>query len=207
MTGAVDLLAFAGVMALGQFSPGPDMILLTRTALKSGARAGVEMALGIATGLVFHSAVAFAGLALAFQRNPVLGEVLRWGAAGYLLWISYRIVRELLVVKSPPSSDAMEAPSSTGRPFIRGLACNLLNPKAALFLAAVSAPFLRGDHPAWWPFALGGIVVVEGGILWGLWACLLQWKPLSLRYQKLERWIDGAFAAVLVALAVGLILG
>ncbi len=45
MSAAVDLLAFARVMALGQFSPGPDMILLTRTALKSGAWAGVEMAL------------------------------------------------------------------------------------------------------------------------------------------------------------------
>ena len=28
MTAAGELLAFAGVMALGQFSPGPDMLLL-----------------------------------------------------------------------------------------------------------------------------------------------------------------------------------
>ncbi|MEO5913233.1 MAG: LysE family translocator [Luteolibacter sp.] len=207
MTGAVDLLAFAGVMALGQFSPGPDMILLTRTALKSGARAGAEMALGIATGLVFHSAVAFAGLALAFQRNPLLAEILRWGAAAYLLWISYRMVREHWFGSSTAVNEEMEVTPSTGRPFMRGLACNLLNPKAALFLAAVSAPFLRGSHPGWWPFALGGIVVVQGGALWALWARLLQWKPLSVRYRKLERWIDGIFAMVLVTLALVLIFG
>ena len=33
MNPALELALFAGVMALGQFSPGPDMILLTRTAL------------------------------------------------------------------------------------------------------------------------------------------------------------------------------
>ena len=44
MTGAVDLLAFAGVMALGQFSPGPAMILLTRASiLKAGCRSSRAM--------------------------------------------------------------------------------------------------------------------------------------------------------------------
>src|SRR5690606_25405543 len=89
MSGPLELLAFAGVMALGQFSPGPDMLLLTRTALKSGARAGVEMAAGISCGLVVHATVALGGLALAFQRTPILAEALRWGAAAYLLWISW----------------------------------------------------------------------------------------------------------------------
>ncbi len=36
---------------------------------------------------------------------------------------------------------------------------------------------------------------------------LLQWQPLAGRYRKAERWIDGAFALVLVGLAVGLIVG
>ncbi len=59
MSPPLELLAFAGVMALGQFSPGPDMILLTRTALRSGARAGVEMALGIACGLAVHATTTY----------------------------------------------------------------------------------------------------------------------------------------------------
>ncbi len=48
MTAAAELLAFAGVMALGQFSPGPDMVLLTRTSLKCGAKVGSDGAFGIA---------------------------------------------------------------------------------------------------------------------------------------------------------------
>ena len=124
MSGVPELLTFAGVMALGQFSPGPDMVLLTRTALKGGAKAGVEMALGIACGLAVHATVAVAGLALAFESVPRLGEVMRWAAAGYLLWLAWRMVRE------QPGSPVHENASSRAvrRPFTRGLLCNLLNP-------------------------------------------------------------------------------
>ncbi len=208
MTEAIDLLAFAGVMALGQFSPGPDMILLTRTALKSGARAGVEMACGIACGLTVHAAVAVGGLSLAFEKWTVLRDLLRWAAGGYLLWLGYRILREHFVVcySAGVAEERVFIPSKR-RPFVRGLFCNLLNPKAAVFLAAVCAPFLRGNRPEWWPFAIWGIVVGQAFVLWSLWASLLQWKPLRLRYQKFERWIDVAFAVALIALAIMLIAG
>ena len=207
MNGAVDLLAFAGVMALGQFSPGPDMILLTRTALKSGARAGMEMALGIACGLTVHATVAVGGLALTFERMPALRELLRWLAAAYLLWLAYRMLVEAFVVWYSGALREADVNGSTRRPFLRGLFCNLLNPKAALFLAAVCAPFLRGGRPEWWPFAIWGIVVGQAFILWSLWAWLLQWNPLRSRYERAARWIDGAFGVVLAVLAVRLIIG
>lgn len=207
MSGALELLAFAGVMALGQFSPGPDLLLLTRTALKSGARAGVEMAAGIACGLVVHSAVALGGLALALRATPWLAGVLRWGAAAYLLWMARSILIEWFVIWYSGAMYQVEVVESLRRPFLRGLMCNLLNPKAAIFLAAVSAPFLSAGHPYWWPWALGGIVVVQAFLLWSLWSCLLQWRPLAGRYRKMERGIDLLFAAVLVALAVGLMMG
>ena len=201
MSAVGELLAFAGVMALGQFSPGPDMILLTRTALKSGARAGVEMALGIACGLAVHATLAVAGLALVCERVPVLWDFMRWLAAGYLLWLAWSLFREW----HSGAKVASDGRATAKRPFMRGLLCNLLNPKAAVFLAAVSAPFLRGERPDWWAFAIWGIVVGQGCVLWSLWAWLLQWNPLRSRYERAARWIDGAFGMVLVALAVRLI--
>lgn len=207
MNCALDFLAFAGVMALGQFSPGPDMILLTRTALRIGPRAGVEMAFGIACGLAVHATLAVAGLALVFERLPVLWEVLRWAAVGYLLWLAYRIFMEVFVAWYSDDVRVEIEASSTSRPWLRGLLCNLLNPKVAIFLAAVCAPFLKGERPEWWPFALWGIVVGQGCLLWSLWARLLQWEPLRRRYERAARWIDGAFGIVLATLAIRLIVG
>ena len=207
MTGLGELSAFAGVMALGQFSPGPDMVLLTRTSLKNGVRAGVETALGIACGLAVHSTLAVAGLALVFDRLPVLRRAMCWVAAGYLLWLACSILREVLVSHQAVVKTDADGGKSPGKPFLRGLFCNLLNPKVAIILMAVCAPFLRGERPGWWPFALWAIIVGQGCVLWSAWACFLQWKPLRLRYERSVRWIDGAFALVLAVLAVFLIIG
>ena len=152
--------------------------------------------------------MAVGGLSLAFERWTLMRNFLRWAAAGYLLWLGYRILMEHFVVwYSGGASGERAVMPSKRSPFVRGLFCNLLNPKAAVFLAAVCAPFLRGDRPDWWPYAIWGIVVGQAFVLWSLWAWLLQWKPLSLCYQKLERWIDAAFAVALFALAIALILG
>jgi threonine efflux protein len=200
---ALELAAFGGLMALGQFSPGPDMILLTRTALAEGAKAGAVMAIGIATGLTVHASVAVAGLAVAYEQSPGLRKTISWSAAAYLLWLAWCLLRAAC---SPPaaSDENIPAPSSRG-PFLRGLICNLLNPKAVIFLAATCAPFLTGTHPSWWPFAIAGLVIVQGGALWALWARLLQWQPLRSRYERSARWIDGIFGVALTALAVKLL--
>jgi threonine efflux protein len=201
-----DLAMFAGVMALGQFSPGPDMILLTRTALAEGAKAGAIMALGIATGLVIHTSVAVAGMAVAFERSPVLRKGVAWVAAAYLCWLSWCLLRAAVSPSVTPADPA--APSSgSGSPYLKGFACNLFNPKVVIFIAAICAPFLRGEHPGWWPYALIGVVVVQGAALWALWARLLQWSPLRRRYEGSARWIDGAFGVALAALAIKLVLG
>ena len=207
MTTAAELWLFAGVMVLGQFSPGPDMLLLTRTALRKGARVGVEMAAGIACGLTVHATVAVAGVAVAFQRLPLLRVALQWLAAAYLLWLAWGMAREFFVAWYSGAICEIEAVESRRAPFVRGFLCNLLNPKAALFIAAVSAPFLSGNHPAWWPFAIWGIVVGLGIGLWSLWVLLLQWPPLKDRYERCAGLIDGIFGLVLAALAVRLMVG
>lgn len=204
MSPVVELAAFAGVMALGQFSPGPDMILLTRTALAEGAKRGAIMACGIAAGLAVHTTLAVGGLALAIGRLPVLRKVIAWAAGAYLLWLAYRIVSEHLVAWYS-GGKREEAEVKTGDPFLRGLLCNLLNPKVMVVLAAICAPFLQGQHPGWWPYALWVVVVMQGGLLWSLWAWLLQWRPLRLCYERSAKWIDLTFSVTLAALALKLI--
>lgn len=202
-----DLVAFASVMALGQFSPGPDMLLLTRSSLANGAAYGVRMALGIATGLAVHAAIAVGGAALLFERSPWLKITLSVLASGYLIWLAWQLFMEVFVrwYSGVKNSEPDLVPA--GSAYRRGLLCNLLNPKVAIFLAAVTAPFLQGDRPEWWPTMLWGIIVGEGLILWAGWACVLQWRPVRGAYQRAQRVIDLIFAVVLAVLAVLMIVG
>lgn len=197
----IELLAFAGVMALGQFSPGPDMVLLTRSALAEGAGYGVRMACGIATGLALHAAVAVGGVAIVFERSPAIHLAMAMIAAVYLVWLAIQLFQAGLAALKTHGGGVATVEAKASSAYRRGLLCNLLNPKVALFLAAVSAPFLQGDRPVWWAAALWGIIVVEGLVLWSVWACVLQWKPVKSGYQRASPWLDLGFGLALAVLA------
>lgn len=192
-----ELWAFSGLMLMGQFSPGPDMLILTRTSLAEGPKTGCLMASGIATGLVVHSILAISGVAVVFSRGGSAALVIKWLAAAYLFWLAYGLFQK--------SDEDEEVVVPKGSPYLRGLFCNLLNPKAFVFFVSVVSPFLLGDHPVWWPYALGLIVVGQALVFWSLWVWLLQNAKVRKGYLRAGPVIDLVFALALIGLSVSLV--
>lgn len=206
----IELSVFAGVLALGQLSPGPDLLLLTRTALSRGRTAGWWMALGITTGLCVHATVAIGGMAYLIAQGGWLATSLRWAAAGYLLWLGCMLCKHAFVVFcSGVKYDVrcVEADEGALVHWRRGLLCNILNPKVALYFAVVVTPFLSGERPRWWPGVLWMILVGEGLLLWMVWVWVLQFRPIRVGYELAGKWIDAFFGVALLALAVLLVAG
>lgn len=188
-------------MALGQFSPGPDMLLLTRHSLQAGCKAGIFTACGIATGLALHSSIALTGSAWLFSPQQPWYLASKIAASLYLLYLAYQILR------SSTEEATEENPVSHGRYYLRGLLCNVLNPKVALILASISAPFLGASPTPQRAILLGSIIVIQGLALWILWAKLLQWHKLQQLYQRQQKNISNTFAVLLIVLVGFLWLG
>lgn len=207
MNALTELLVFAGVVSVGQFSPGPDFLLMTRTSLAGGGKAGSWTAAGIAAGLAVHATIAIGGTAALFRAGGWISAVMCWIAAGYLSWLGFSLLRGAL--RAPAAAVAVAAAAaldgSAVRNWRRGLLCNLLNPKVALFLAAAGAPFLTGERPVWWPAAIWGVIVGEGLALWVLWAWLMQIPPVKRVHARATRLIDAMFGLALLGLAVRLL--
>jgi threonine efflux protein len=203
-----ELAVFAGVILLGQFSPGPDMLLLTRTALAHGGKAGAWTATGIASGLILHAAAAMSGASLLLAGTSLLASCLRAAAAVYLGWIAVQLLRTACRPLLAPEVGAT-APNGGDAGFFwrRGFFCNVFNPKVALFFAAIAAPFLTPGHPRWWPLILGAVIVLEGVVLWIVWVWALQWPPFKRCYNTAARWIDAFFGMALATLALRLLAG
>jgi threonine/homoserine/homoserine lactone efflux protein len=202
-----ELWVFAGVVAVGQFSPGPDFLLITRTSLTGGGRAGSWTAVGIATGLVVHATVAVGGTAAIFRAGGWLSETMRWVAAAYLAWLGFLLLRAVWRGSYTGAGTTGAANHLTDLIcWRRGFLTNLLNPKVALFLAAAAAPFLAGTRPTWWPAAIWLVIVGEGIVLWIAWAWLLQAPPVNRVHSRAARWIDAGFGLALIGLALRLAL-
>jgi len=183
------------------------MILLTRTALAQGVRVGCWMAAGVASGLIVHAAIAVGGVAYLIASNPIVEKSMKCAAAAYLFWIAIQLVKAAAKSEEIDLEAEKRSAISSGKAWLKGFMCNILNAKVAVFLASMMLPFLSSgvDKPSWWGMLLGAIIVVEGWLLWSLWVLLLQQKHIRKAYLKVWRWIDRGFAVALVVLAGGLL--
>jgi threonine/homoserine/homoserine lactone efflux protein len=145
------LLGFTGVCVLLTFVPGVDTAMVTRSALARGARAGVQTALGAASGLFVHAAAVALGVSALLARSAAGFEVLRLCGAGYLVVLGVLTLRG---AGRDRDADG-EGPARRLRlgPFAQGLLTNLTNPKAALLFLTLLPQFLSSSS------ATGGLPV------------------------------------------------
>ncbi|WP_164545278.1 LysE family translocator [Antribacter gilvus] len=146
MTGTVA--AFALVVLVAVISPGPDLVVVLRNAAAAGFRGGAATALGVGLGVVAWVVATGLGLAaLVAASRALFTGVLLLGAA-YLVWLGARAVWGAW----RPAETARPGPEQTLAPsqgvaaaFWQGLACNVLNPKAAVFFVALMPQFVGAD--------------------------------------------------------------
>ncbi len=128
-------LFIIGFVAAG--TPGPDILLIIRTAIFKGVKPAFLVLLGILTGNFIILAIVYFGLG--FIASSQIFVLTVQGVGGlYLLYISYQIFKH-----RNESIEVKNEKIQVG--FKDGLIINLSNPKAILFFTVIITPFLHGD--------------------------------------------------------------
>ncbi|MEW2812575.1 LysE family translocator [Streptomyces massasporeus] len=172
----VDLIGFLGVVLVAYVVPGPDFLVVVRSAAEDASK-GRAAALGAQTGLCVHMLAAAAGLSVIATRSPMVFDGIRLMGAAYLVYLGVRAVlaaRRAARVGRNEKESAPHAPSEGGpvgghfrSGFTQGFLTNLLNPKAALFFLSVLPQFVDGDGPlARQIFFLGTLDILIGVAYW-----------------------------------------
>ncbi|MDT7523546.1 LysE family translocator [Rhodoferax sp. TBRC 17198] len=190
------MLAELGIEHLGWFvlsgwllnlTPGPDVLYIVSSALRSGVRAGIVAALGITAGCFVHIVAAGLGVSALMATSAVAFSVLKWVGAAYLLYVGVR----LLLSKAPDaikieagSADSVTAGGLKSL-FFRGFWTNVLNPKVALFFLAFVPQFITpgAAHPT--------VAFLVLGVLFNLNAI-----PINVGYAVLAAWAARRTAAI-----------
>ena len=84
------LVAYLALVTVLMLTPGPDMLFVLASGVRSGSRAGFVAAVGVAVGETIHLLAAAAGLAALFRAAPLLYDLVRFAGAAYLLWLGLR---------------------------------------------------------------------------------------------------------------------
>lgn len=196
---------YLAALAAVYLTPGPDMALVMATAARSGARAGLFSAVGIAAARFAHVMVSGLGLAALLTAQPLLLDTVRVAGAAYLAWLAVKLWR---APAGRPGTQG-EALSSVNA-VVRGFATNLLNPKALLFCGMLLPQFASPERGPLLPqFVWLGVLLVGVGLMFDT-AYVLAASGLARRVSlpaKFGRVRNRVMGSVFLALAARLVAG
>ena len=198
-----EIAAFSAAALVITLTPGADMALVARRALRDGFGTAARTSFGICTGLIVHATASAAGVSAILARSATAFTVLKVCGAVYLVLLgvsSFRRARHL----RRDAEDVRPLPPAR-RVYFQGLLNNVLNPKPAIFYLAFLPQFIGpGD-----PVVLMAVILVSIHIVMGIvWLLTWAWLVSRARAQFLRpRWraaLERVTGSVLVGLGVRL---
>ncbi|KAB2594038.1 LysE family translocator [Streptomyces arboris] len=207
-----QLIAFTGVAAGMVALPGADFTVVVRNALASRT-AGLATALGVAGGLLVHTALAVAGLAAVLVTMPVLFRTVQLLGGAYVLYLGisalYAIRRRVSEEgREPDRAPGPEEPEGFGRALRQGFLTNALNPKApVLFLSLLPQFVPDGQRPLPRTLLLAALVVALALVWFSALALLVDRLGRWLRRPRTARAIEGGSGVALTGLGLALVTG
>lgn len=141
------LISFAFVTSV---TPGPNNLMLLASGANFGFRRTLPHMFGISAGMALLLACVLGGLGELFVRFPQLQLLLRISGVGYLLWLSWKILR------TPPRS--MQTDNDSARPFTwwQAVLFQFVNPKAWIMAITAVSSFTLAGQDYW----TSGVVLI-----------------------------------------------
>ena len=200
----VRLLAFIAVVWVILITPGVDMALVTRNALRGGRATALATAVGVNTGVAVWALAAALGLAAAVQASQTLFDAVRLAGAAYLILLGIRsLLASRRAGETYPSNDSADPPRPRGAAFRQGLTTNLLNPKMAVLFTSLLPQFIgRGGNPLPELLLLGAIFNALGLIWLTGFALVVARSRSALARPKVRRFQERLTGSVLIGLGV-----
>ncbi|GGR46459.1 threonine export protein RhtC [Deinococcus seoulensis] len=182
------LLAVAAIHAVVLVIPGPDVLLVSQTALARTRRAALLAGLGVVLGIACWAALALLGIGLLFQAFPWIHGVVKVAGGAYLLWMGVGLWRS----STQPGGEAapVQAPLGDLAALRAGFLTNISNPKAAVFFGSVFSGLL-GAHAGTGLKLAAFLVIVGLSLGWfALVAAGMSTAPMQRAYLRARRAVD-----------------
>jgi threonine/homoserine/homoserine lactone efflux protein len=165
MSGLLHSPSFAAFLAASfvlAVTPGPGVIYLLTQTLAGGRRLGLAAVVGVAAGNLANASLASLGLAAIMAASMLAFTIVKLAGAAYLFYLGLRLLRAPAPTTpgTAPAPRRSTATASSLRSCRSGFLVALLNPKTALFFAALLPQFLVTTAPTLAQSVLLGAVFV-----------------------------------------------
>ena len=135
--------SLATICILGAMSPGPSLAVVLKNTLSGGRAEGVKTALAHGFGVGLYALATVAGLAVLIVGSPMAFGVIQWLGALFLAYLGLKALRGSAGLSDAAQTDADS--SYTGNGIRSGFLTAFLNPKLAIFFAALFSQFVSSE--------------------------------------------------------------
>jgi len=200
-------LLYLGTWFLVALTPGPAVMCAMSQATRFGFRASLAGIAGTQAGnLVFFICIAL-GLATLLNTATTTFTVLRVLGAIYLFYLGLRIIVSTFRRSNSPESVTPSAPPAQRSLFLQGLAIQLTNPKALLFVSALLPQFIDPNRPLLLQLVvLVAVTIAVDLVVLSSYAFFAERGVRSLRASRASVWLERVFGAALVLFGFRLLL-
>lgn len=199
------IVMFVIASTLLALAPGPDILFVLTQSMTKGSRAGIVIALGLCSGLIFHTTAVALGVAVIFQTSILAFTILKFVGAAYLLYLAFMAFKD--ASKSKLESD--KSPLSVRALYKRGIFMNITNPKVSIFFLAFLPQFTNPEvgNVTAQIFVLGALFMVSALVVFTLVSLLAghvgEWFSKTQNGEKILNRIAGTvFAGLAIKLAL-----
>ena len=192
-------LLYLVTWSLVALTPGPAVMCAMSQATRYGFRASLAGITGTQVGnLVFFICTAL-GLATLLNTATTAFTVLRIVGAIYLFYLGVRIIVSTFRRSTAPEPSLPSAPPAQRSLFLQGLAIQLTNPKALLFVSALLPQFIEPERPLLFQLAiLAATTIAMDLVVLSSYAFCAERGVRSFRASGFSKWLERAFGATLV---------
>lgn len=186
---------------LGVSSPGPDFAIITRNSLCYSRKTGIITAAGIACGLMIHCLYSVAGIGLIISKSILLFNLVKYAGAAYLIYLGWKALRS----KPPQKKDETLNKKKDLKPkeaFKNGFLCNVLNPKATLFIFAVFTQVIDPATSALTQLFYGSYMSIATFVWFSFVASVFSWSVISNLFRKTQTIAERLMGIVLIGLGL-----
>jgi threonine/homoserine/homoserine lactone efflux protein len=203
MFGIINLPTFILAGILLNLTPGADTMYIVGRSIAQGKKAGIYSALGISTGILFHTTFAAFGLSLIVARSAMAFNIIKYAGAMYLVYLGIKMI----ITKAPVKFDAEKKDINSRKLYASGILTNVLNPKVALYFLVFLPQFVKtsaAHNPL--PFIILGIIFVIPGTAWCIIIALSAARVSGRINQnnKIAMWLNRVTGGVFITLGLRL---
>lgn len=198
----LQFLAITLLIILAAISPGPDFAMVTKNALFYHRKAGVYTALGVSSSLLIHATYCILGLAIVISKSLLAFSIIKYLGASYLVYIGIKSLlakREMTTINSDHKSHRN---LNNWQAFRQGLLCNLLNPKAIMFLLAFFTLVVKPGSNLLIELSYGFEIAIIHLVWFSLLAYILTHKYVKTSINKVQFYIVKLMGSLLIGFGI-----